>query len=84
MTTKNIITCDKCGNQELTTAAGIWLHVDPRASTKTLVGLTYDQKVAMLNTLDEGDFCSLLCLGEWALARHNLKSFDAEIGGEAE
>ncbi len=50
MTTKNIITCDKCGNQELTTAAGIWLHVDPRASTKTLVGLTYDQKVAMLNT----------------------------------
>jgi hypothetical protein len=63
--------------------AGIFLQVEPRASQAAIRALTEPAREVLLKTMDHGDFCSLLCLAEWAYSRHNLKSLDAELGGEA-
>lgn len=88
MGTEAYMVCDKCGHKELTSVPTVWLHISPvipavAAAAFEQLHPNVDERLAFIRQSDGGDFCSLRCLGEWALARDNLKSLDTELGGEA-
>lgn len=85
MGTEMYMVCDHCSRKEPTSAPRVWLKVIPMMASRMagdqLVAASTEEVLARLvQTADMGEFCSLLCLGEWALSRHNLKELDAEIG----
>ena len=85
LATEMYMVCDKCGMKELTSNPRVWLKVIPMMASQyagnQLVATSTDEALARLvQTADMGEFCSLRCLGEWALARDNLKVLDKELG----
>lgn len=78
MTLLKYYECENCKTRNLIELMSGWLNV------RVLVGNQAELERYMSgdeNALDVGDFCGLKCVGEWALARANLKMLDMELEG---
>lgn len=79
MTTSNFIECDACGTRRQTDKAEPdstpWLKVQTQMSPDEYQGIIEKLRAgASVDSLtDGGDFCSLICLANWASAQHSLK-----------
>jgi hypothetical protein len=83
MATESYMVCDKCSHKELTTVPTVWLHVAPVLSAHSAAAFEalhpdIEERLAFIKNSDGGDFCSLRCMGEWALGRDLLKGLEAE------
>jgi hypothetical protein len=86
MSKENVIRCDGCGKAKQTheSTGSPWLSVQAQTSPEEYQGVVMKlQGGASLESLiDTGDFCSLLCLADWASARHALRALSTEVTGE--
>jgi hypothetical protein len=80
---ENLIRCDACGKTEAISGSPDALHswllvntaVAPNDMKKIVEALQEGKDAAHL--LDTGDFCSLICLANWASSQANLRGLDA-------
>ena len=84
MAQESFIICDGCGARHSSKDPQVWLNVVPVVASGTAMqrmqaALGEAAIERLVNTADGGEFCSLRCLGEWALARGALKELDAEV-----
>ncbi len=85
MSSKQVVVCDSCGQESaLTSITSPWYHVNTVVATQEMAQslmerLTEDQKERgdFKDAFDFGDFCSLVCLANWASVRANLRGLDA-------
>ena len=86
MSKQNVVKCDGCGKTKQTheSTGSPWLSVSTAASPLEYQSVMerLQQGAEAESLIDHGDFCSLRCLGEWALARDLLRSTDTEMTGD--
>jgi len=85
MATEQYMVCDKCTRKELTSVPTVWLHVTPVITAPAAAAFEalhpdIEERLAFIKDSDGGDFCSLRCLGEWALGRDLLKGLEVDSG----
>ena len=82
MAKKNMVVCDACGKEQNAEApeGPRWYQVatavSPEEYQKVLAMLQQGAKVKDL--VEQGDFCSLMCVANWASALHEMKALNAE------
>jgi hypothetical protein len=75
---KRLIVCDACGTETELTGADGWIEARTYIASQDFMSRVYEARNEG-NTDDgtnHGDFCSLLCLANWASAQANLRDLD--------
>lgn len=87
MTKVNEVRCDACGRTKGMdeSTEHTWLTVATAVSALEYQGVVQklQEGASLENLIDNGDFCSLMCLANWASARATLRELDLEVEGGA-
>ena len=83
MANAHMLICDACGKTKKVTDTDehAWLFLQTRVSVdeyQAVVGAAQAGQ-DITHMLDGGDFCSLMCLANWASARASLRELDREV-----
>lgn len=82
MTTKQMMVCDHCQKTvEFEQATG-WLAVKTIVSNAETYAEYVDKHERGLQPADFGEFCSLVCVIDWAGVQKNFRELDEEVEGE--
>lgn len=77
----NEVECDGCGTRKAIdqSTEHTWLTVATAVSANEYAEVMekLHQGEELGNLVDNGDFCSLICLANWASARASLRELDA-------